>query len=694
MKKRLTWEQSVVVAHDKGHSLVQAVPGSGKTTTLIKRIERLVKSGVNPRSILVLMYNKSAQEDFAEKLKSVLSSGRTPEVRTFHSLAMSIVNSYERQHAVNTKKLITSNSDKYREIIHQAYQVGFNTSPSYSERENIAFFELFINKNRVQGITPSDAELDPTLQKADSKNVRGYRAFCDLLEKEGLSTFDDYLVNAAKYAQQAAGQQREYFHIIVDEYQDVNLVQHNLVRSLTTPNTSVMVVGDINQCIYEFRGANPDFIGGLFERDFKDSKKYHLSCTFRFGHKLSIMANSVIRRNPGKIERLCVSHPNAPRTKVQLHSDDCLLGIIQSLPPITGSQAIISRTNAGLAAAEIALRLNNTPYQLLSGKPRVHELPEVGLLIVGVALCVYGNFRLLDNHPNKKAILFNFLRKTGFRWGRGEQTEALNSAMSPNVDCNALLMRLHEDEPDIGKGIIESTGKYKDGEQAIAIFKLLKSIGFFNPLIRSSVRAQETNHQERTLSSIESFLEASKVSVRRFLALLLKNVQPSSSCTPFVLTTLHGSKGLEWDRVVVTGLHDSEFPGASPKTDAPLVTLERATYSSTPSKLAAETSSVLPTSDSQEVEQERRLFYVGITRAKQQLHLVAPVDKGLITWLDKAWDSTPKRNPTATRFLFEAGITSSVATSNALYSGTEGNAILKLSKFHQWYIKSVKSLKV
>jgi len=86
MTKRLTWEQKNIVSHDTGHALVKAVPGSGKTTTLVKRVERLVKTGADPRSILILMYNKSAQLGFTEKLKTALKSTAIPEVRTFHGL--------------------------------------------------------------------------------------------------------------------------------------------------------------------------------------------------------------------------------------------------------------------------------------------------------------------------------------------------------------------------------------------------------------------------------------------------------------------------------------------------------------------------------------------------------------------------------------------------------------------------------
>lgn len=124
MTKRLTWEQTRVVRHDAGHALIKAVPGSGKTTTLVKRVERLIKTGVEPGSILILMYNKSATVSFSDKLKLALKSDAIPEVRTFHSLALKIVALAERQQLTPKKMLITPGNYRYDELVKQAYRVG------------------------------------------------------------------------------------------------------------------------------------------------------------------------------------------------------------------------------------------------------------------------------------------------------------------------------------------------------------------------------------------------------------------------------------------------------------------------------------------------------------------------------------------------------------------------------------------
>lgn len=126
------------------------------------------------------------------------------------------------------------------------------------------------------------------------------------------------------------------------------------------------------------------------------------------------------------------------------------------------------------------------------------------------------------------------------------------------------------------------------------------------------------------------------------------------------------------------GLHDSEFPGGTPGSKHNLQVPKEAHKA-----------------DEQiEIEENRRLFYVGITRAKRKLSLLAPEDAGLSKWLQNAWDATPKKEATATRFVYESGFTASVLTSEAIYSRTSDKEKASFSKFHQWYLRSLERLRV
>ncbi|MFM4769971.1 ATP-dependent helicase [Aeromonas veronii] len=645
----------------------------------VKRIERLVKTGTDPRSILILMYNKSAQENFTEKLNTALKSGVIPEIRTFHSLALTIVGYGERRQLIKKKSLITPTDYQYEQLVKQAYRYGFDYEASYIDPNEIETFELFISRWRAAAVTPVDAANDPTFNSIKREFIHAYSRYCELLEENCLRTFDDCLVEAVALLRKDSSLGAHFKHIIVDEYQDVNWIQHEMTRLLSKQDTSVMAVGDVNQCIYEWRGARPDFIGGLFEQHYQNTKVFQLSCTFRFGHKLSLIANSVIRRNSTKLTKLCVSHPSTPKTEVRLHFDNCLSKVLSNLSVSSGTQAILSRTKANLAEAEIALRLCGLPYRYLNGSSALHTRTEIGILVVGVLLSVYGDLRLLENHPNKKAIIYGYLKEAGFNWQTGQLKAALSGLMAPHADLWTVLGQIFDgaqyQKDRLGR---LATICQKDGEEtpAIDVLRRLGMEGFIDNVGSDGVTRTGSNDRQRGVVRIVELLDSSKIDSRTFLKLILNPEEAATDCEPFILSTLHGSKGLEWDKVILIGLNEQEFPGG--KTD----------------DLHSARTSMSPPSTNENIEEERRLFYVGITRTKQQLNLVAPLDEGLTLWLRNHWDSTPKKPPIATRFVYEAGLSACAVTSDAIYNNTFKELESDLSKFHQWYLRDLQRLKV
>ena len=200
--------------------------------------------------------------------------------------------------------------------------------------------------------------------------------------------------------------------------------------------------------------------------------------------------------------------------------------------------------------------------------------------------------------------------------------------------------------------------------------------GFTDCIGSEGVTRTGSNDLKRGVLRIEALLESSKIDSRKFLNLILNPVENSADREPFILSTLHGSKGLEWDNVVLIGLNEKEFPGGKPDDVYNVHT------------------SVHNPPTEEEIEEERRLFYVGITRTKQQLNMIAPFDEGLTLWLDKRWDSSPKKSPIATRFVYEAGCTACAVTSDAIYNNAAEKQMLEFSKFHQWYLRDLKRLKV
>ncbi|HEE9229443.1 TPA: ATP-binding domain-containing protein, partial [Salmonella enterica subsp. enterica serovar Typhimurium var. monophasic 4,[5],12:i:-] len=218
----------------------------------------------------------------------------------------------------------------------------------------------------------------------------------------------------------------------------------------------------------------------------------------------------------------------------------------------------------------------------------------------------------------------------------------------------------------------------KDGEEtpAIDVLLRLRMEGFIDSVGSEGVTRTGSNDQQRGVKRIEELLVSSKIDSRTFLNLILNPGEAATDCDPFILSTLHGSKGLEWDNVILVGLNEQEFPGGKPDD----------VYSVRTSMNTPPTEEV--------IEEERRLFYVGITRTKQQLNLVVPLDEGLARWLKNRWDSTPKKSPIATRFVYEAGWTACAVTSDAIYKSTVEKQKADFSKFHQWYLRDLQRLKV
>lgn len=671
MSKRLTWEQKAVVQHSDGNALVKAVPGSGKTTTLVKRIERLVKTGLAENSILILMYNKSARESFEKKLEIALKPRSTPRVYTFHSLALRIVKLAENKQLTKRRTLLPPEDRRYEQVVKQAYRAGFNHEESFVPQEDIEDFELFVQRCRAEGITPNDVSSDPILSEEKPEHLRAYRRYCELLDEQHLRTFDDCLIEAVFLLNKDPTLLTGFRHIIVDEYQDVNHIQNELIRAIARPNSSVMAVGDINQCIYEWRGARPDFIAGLFEQYFTNTKVFHLSCTFRFGHKVSLMANSVIRRNSTKLSNLCISHPTTPRSEVNLYFEDNVYNMLRVLQTSTQTQAILARTKASLAEAEIALRMHKLPYRYLNGTSSIHTRAEIGMVVVGMLICIHGDLHLLEEMPHRQSIVYGFLRQAGFKWKKGQLNEAREEMYRPESDIWKVLENIlgkAQYQYELLKRFKAVCNKFDENAPAIDVFMALKGAGLMVGVGTGGVSRSDSNDQKRGAFRMEQVLASSNVTALEFLRLILAPPQRSDG-SDIVLSTLHACKGLEWDNVILIGLYEDDYPGNN--------------------QSKSQNPSVLP-----ELEEDRRLFYVGITRAKQTISLVVPKDDGLRKWISNAWDSTPKKTPIATRFVYETGFTACRQTGDAIYSNSIESWETEFSKFHQWYVRDFKRLKV
>lgn len=686
--KKVTKEQRLIIEHDGLHALVKAVPGSGKTTTLIKRVQHLIQNGINPKQILVLMYNKSAQLSFTEKLKLTLKDQYPlPEVRTFHGLAHKVVRDAEQNGVVEQKRLLSPSGSDYGNIIRDVYKFAFAPQESFIDPADLEELELFIARCHADGATYEEIVSDPLFANYPKKHVVAYGRFCELLQQERFRTFDSMLAEAKQVIALHPNIYSHLSHVIVDEYQDVNLVQHELIRLLAGDTASVMAVGDINQSIYKWRGSRPDFIGGIFEQHFSPVKIFHLSCTFRFGHMLSLVANSLIGKNKNKNNKLCISHPaKTPKTTVSIHPGLCLSKISLLLTKEAKSNAILARTNAHLAEAELVMRLCQIPYAYPEDKADGSHKPEkttlfkrkeISVLVVSFLLCIDGDLSRLDLHPDRGTIINGFLWEAGFKWASGQMKAAQTALIKNKADVWHLMSEVLQNgnfQHLSNENLVRLKRCASASDSAFHVYTLIAKAGLTENVGHDSISRRESNDQRRGMFRIREFLLSSKITGAQFLDAMLNPQTPNSEFTPVTLATFHAAKGLEYDNVFIVGLNDAEFPPSPPTNSA----------SSTFDKIDA--------NDDESMEEERRLFYVGITRAKQQLHLFVPKDEMLVKWLNSAWYSTPKDSPVASRFVYELGLTEYEKVGQSIYRNSEIKDGQTFNKLAKWYLSELKRL--
>ncbi len=314
MERNHTEEQLKVINHPIGlHAKVLAVAGSGKTTTMVERVKHLVLTeNVNPGHIQVLMFNRMASDDFSYKLKnSGLPPGMQPSVNTFHSIALRIVQNAKNIGAIESDyELWTEDKGElYRNQVYAAFNQLRNEGKITSD----------VTMDRETALTAIDFWKGSLIkpENAGWKGKECYHLVYGLMEgwridRKGM-TFDDMILTAVDLLKQDTPLSRQwkgrFGHIIVDEYQDINYAQQKLVELLADGRADVMVVGDDDQTIYEWRGARPAYILGEFEAIFRDKllMTYTLSHSFRFGPMIAQYAENCITHNHSRKQKSLIS---------------------------------------------------------------------------------------------------------------------------------------------------------------------------------------------------------------------------------------------------------------------------------------------------------------------------------------------------------------------------------------------------
>lgn len=597
---KLTAEQQAVVHHREGHARVAAVAGAGKTTTMAARVLHLLGSGVSPKRMLVLMFNRSAKDDFQRRLASMAPAGQPlPDVRTFHSLGHRLTQSLCRWGALAPRRLLSAEWQMER-LLRQA---SLNVLAGQVDRRDAA-----LEGDRLEALAHFcglvKAEMLPAAALYERLNYEpdtdyfptAFEEAERLLHAEGVMTYADLLYRPLQALEADATLRKrvEGFldHVIVDEYQDINTVQQRLLAVLAGPSANVMAVGDANQCIYEWRGARPDTMLENFTATFGKATDYPLSMTFRHGHALALTANHAIMANQRRPDQLCLAEAGNPDTRVTVGQGSRLLldALMdwQAQGRALSDASLLVRSWALSVPFQLALLQAGIPFRLLREDRFVFRLPLVQALAGYLKLSRRPE---LLHDPEQLLLLLSqptpfvarerlqrlaYQLATTQQWP--ERHEPVLAALKP-LQRRTLKKRWE---------LLCELPKLNVWPPAKLLGHVVEAIDAEKTLKRAAARRDKGEEDVRLLDVLIEQAESVQ-DPDAFIELLERPVENQAGGV--LVSTVHGAKGLEWPLVAVAGVNEEDFPHYS--RDNPL--------------------------NDERLEEERRLFYVAITRAKEQL---------------------------------------------------------------------------
>lgn len=611
--------QREAVLYVDGPSLVIAGAGSGKTRVLTYKIAYLLEHGYHPGSILALTFTNKAAREMKDRIAKLVGweQARYLWMGTFHSIFSRILRKEAEAIGFTSNFTIYDQSDSRSLIKAIIKEMGLDDKV-YKPASVQARISNAKNHLILPQAYASDAELFRADQTARMPRVRDiYLRYWERCRQAEVMDFDDLLLYTFLLFDQNPEICRKYAerfeYVLVDEYQDTNFAQHRIVWQLTSERQRVCVVGDDAQSIYSFRGANIDNIL-KFTRQYQDARLFKLEQNYRSTQNIVNAANSLIEKNQEQIRKEVFSeNEQGERIKVFSAYSDVEEGEIvankivelRRKEKMTYSDfAILYRTNAQSRIFEEALRKRSLPYRIYGGLS-FYQRKEIKDVIAYFRLVVNPNdeeaFKRIINYPAR---------------GIGDTT--VNKIIAAATEANVSLWTVLCDVEHYGLPVNKSTrNKLEAFRQLIADFSgrvviadayelgqdIVRRSGIFSEIYQDRTPenlARQENIAE-LVNGIHDFCESrreegdERIYLPDFLSevslLSDQDTDDSDSDDKITLMTVHSAKGLEFHTVFVVGLEEDLFPSALAKNSL------------------------------RELEEERRLFYVAITRAEKHCFL-------------------------------------------------------------------------
>lgn len=608
----LNSSQRAAVEQTEGPVIIIAGAGSGKTRVITYRVAHLIRKGVDAFNILVLTFTNKAAKEMRDRIMTVVGGeAKNIWMGTFHSVFAKILR-IEADKIGYPHNFTIYDTDDSKSVIRAVLKEFALDDKLYNP--NFVYNRISNAKNNL--ISVAEYQQNPEIQSEDHSNGRGrmgeiYQAYVQRCFKAGAMDFDDLLfktnVLLKEHPEVLYKYQNKFRYIMVDEYQDTNFSQYLIVKKLAAKNENICVVGDDAQSIYSFRGANIQNILN-FEKDYPDLKIFKLEQNYRSTQNIVNAANSIIANNKNQLHKVIFTENDAGnKIKVSRAFSDNEEGKIvaeaivqeRSIKGLKYNDfAILYRTNAQSRAMEEALRKLNVPYKIYGGLS-FYQRKEIKDLIA--------YFRLTFNPNDEEALkrIINYPRR-----GIGDTT------------VERVIIAADKNDVSLWE-VIEHAHKYLEARSATALGNFATMIQSFRVVAKTHTAYDTAMHIaqhsgilkdlyddksveglnryeniQELLNGIKEFSEREDIEEKGLdifmqdIALLTNEDNDKDPDADTVsLLTIHSAKGLEFSHVFVVGLEENLFP------------------------------SQMSLGSREDLEEERRLFYVAVTRAKTSLSL-------------------------------------------------------------------------
>jgi DNA helicase-2/ATP-dependent DNA helicase PcrA len=613
----------------EGPVLILAGPGSGKTKVITHRVAYLIKvCGVSPYRIMAVTFTNKAAREMVERLNRLIGERMVGDltIGTFHAICARILRRDGRAINIDPRFVIYDDEDQLSLLKRVIQEVGLDPK-QYAPRA----IASAISAAKSTMITPQEYARS-TRSYFEEVVGRVYERYQELLTESNALDFDDLLMKTVQLFRNSpetlSKYQSRYLHILVDEFQDTNLVQYELIRQLGGERHNICVVGDPDQSIYSWRFADLRNILS-FEKDYPEAKVVLLEQNYRSTQLILETASNVISANqqrkpkklwtenePGELTNIIETYTEQEEAQFVVSEIERL---VEGGKAKLGDCAVMYRTNAQSRALEEAFIRYGTPYKLVAGT-RFYERREVKDIIAYL--------RVIQN-PKDSVSLLRIINVPQRAIGQQSQSRLSSWAKSQGISIYEALELIakskdKEQTPFNSRTARVLTGFLELMQELTAGNKEIDMVELFDLVIK------KTGYEEYLLAEKDGEERWENVLELRTVASEYRHLKPAEGLTAFLegvalvsdvdsldetvdavtLVTLHQAKGLEYPVVFIVGVEEGILPHFKSLTDP------------------------------EQMEEERRLCYVGITRAKQRVYLVYAFRRSL---MGSQMVSTPSR---------------------------------------------------